>query len=176
ERLDRRQRADIQVLRRESGMESGILDGRLTVQVTIPDVRVGDRIDYRFSVVGANPIFGSDYHDTYAAAYGVALAERRVRVLHPPDVTLRHQLDRPDYRATHGEAPGARSVEFVASDLPRIAADDGAPEWHDAFGRLRLSTLADWPAVARWAGPLYPARFTDRDLALALADRLHLDA
>src|SRR5690606_33973360 len=34
-RIDRRQRGDIQVLRRESDMESGILDGRLTVQVTV---------------------------------------------------------------------------------------------------------------------------------------------
>src|SRR5690606_9998497 len=38
------------------------------------------------------------------------------------------------------------------------------------------STLADWPAVARWARPLYPARFTDRVLARELAARLRLDA
>lgn len=176
ERMDRRQRADIQVLRRESDMESGILDGRLTVQVTIPDVRVGDRVDYRFSVIGANPIFGSDYHDTYAAAYGVALAERRVRFLHRPDVTLHHQVDRPGYRVTLGEGDGYRSLELSASDLPRIVEDDGTPQWHDAFGRLRFSTLADWSAVARWAKPLYPARFTDRALAGELADRLRLDA
>ncbi|MEN1957930.1 DUF3857 domain-containing protein [Luteimonas changyuni] len=175
-RIDRRQRADIQVLRRESDMESGILDGRLTVQVTVPDVRVGDRIDYRFSVTGANPIFGSEYHDTYAAGYGIALAERRVLFLHRPDVTLRHRVDGPGYSVAQGGGEGYRSLEFRASDLPRIVEDDDTPQWHDGFGRLRVSTLEDWPAVAAWAKPLYPARLMDRALAAELVAKLQLDA
>lgn len=174
-RSDRRQRADIQVLRRESDMESGILDGRLTVQVTLPDVRVGDRIDYRFSVTGANPIFGSEYHDTYAAGYGIALAERRVRFLHRPGVVLQHRIDRPEYSVAQDDGDGWRSLEFRASDLPRIVEDNDTPQWHDGFGRLRVSTLDDWPAVAAWARPLYPARLQDRTLAGALVTKLQLD-
>lgn len=175
ERIDRRPRADVQVLRRESDMESGILDGRLTIQVTVPDVRVGDRIDYRFSVTGTNPIFGDDYHDVYAAGYGVALAERRVRFLHPPGMVLHHRVDPPGYSVAQGEAGGHPSLEFRASDLPRIVEDDDTPRWHDGFGRIRVSTLGDWPEVAAWAKPLYPARFTDRALAARLAERLRLD-
>jgi transglutaminase-like putative cysteine protease len=175
ERIDRRPRADVQVLRRESDMESGILDGRLTVQITIPDVRVGDRIDYRFSVVGANPIFGGDYHDVFSLGYGVALAERRIRFLVPPGTVLRHSVDRPEYRVAQGRGDGSHSLEFTASNLPRIVEDDATPRWHDAYGHLRVSTLADWPAVARWAGPLYPRRLGDRALAGELAARLGLD-
>lgn len=176
ERLDRTTDADVQVLRREADMESGILDGRLTVQVTVPDVRVGDRVEYRFSVIGANPIFGREYHDVYGAGYSVPLAERRVRFMYPPDVELRHLAERPGYRVVQGSAQGYRSLEVRASDLPRIAEDDDTPRWHDSFGRLQFSTLADWPAVARWAQPLYPARLTDRVQAAYLADRLDLDA
>lgn len=175
ERIDRRPRADVQVLRRESDMESGILDGRLTVQVTVPDVRVGDRIDYRFSVTGSNPIFGSDYHDAYSAGYGVALAERRVRFLHAPDVVLHHAVDRPGYSVSEEAVAGHRVLEFRASDLPRIVEDDDTPRWHDGFGRVRVSTLAGWEEVAGWARPLYPARLQDRALAARLAQKLRLD-
>jgi transglutaminase-like putative cysteine protease len=175
ERLDRSRRADLQVLRRESDMESGILDGRLTLQVTTPDVRVGDRIEYRFSVIGANPIFGSDYHDVYSAAYGVPLAGRRLRFLYPPDVEPRHKVGREGYRVTEGGGNGWRSLEFRATDLPPVATEDGVPGWHDEFGRLQFSTLADWAAVADWARPLYPARLRDRRLAADMADALGLD-
>lgn len=175
ERIDRRPRADVQVLRRESDMESGILDGRLTIQVTVPDVRVGDRVDYRFSVTGANPIFGDDYHDAYSAGYGVALAERRVRFLHRPGVVLHHHVSRPGYSVVQGTTRGHPSLEFRASDLPRIVEADDTPQWHDGFGSIRVSTLGDWPAVAAWAKPLYPARLRDRALAARLADRLRLD-
>ncbi|WP_132999511.1 DUF3857 domain-containing protein [Luteimonas arsenica] len=176
ERLERIGRADVQVLRREAEMESGLLDGRLTVQITVPDVRVGDRVEYRFSVIGANPIFGSEYHDVYRAAYSVPLAERRVRFVYPPGVELRHLADRPGYRVLEGGGQGHRSLEVRASDLPRVTEDDDTPQWHDSFGRLQFSTLADWPAVARWAEPLYPARLTDRAQAVELARRLGLDA
>lgn len=175
ERIDRSGRADVQVLRRESDMESGILDGRLTVQVTIPDVRVGDRVEYRFSVIGANPIFGSDYHDVYAAAYGVPLAERRLRFVYPVGLQPEYRSGRGGYRVTEGGGEGWRSVEFRASGLPRITRDDNTPDWHDTFGRLEFSTLADWPAVAEWARPLYPARLQDRTLAAEMVELLELD-
>ncbi|NLA68049.1 MAG: DUF3857 and transglutaminase domain-containing protein, partial [Gammaproteobacteria bacterium] len=174
-RLDYRGRADVQVLRRESDMESGILDGRLTVQVTVPDVRVGDRLDYRFSVIGFNPIFGDDYHDAYAAAYGVPVGERRVRFVHPPGVELKHQVDRPGFARREGGGPGFRSLELRASDVPGVLEDPDTPQWHDAAGRLRFTTSAGWPSVARWAAPLYPRRLTDRALARDLVQRLRLD-
>ncbi|WP_165424247.1 DUF3857 domain-containing protein [Pseudoxanthomonas winnipegensis] len=70
-RIDMRDRASYARLRREQQLDSGLLDGRVTLNVTVPDLRVGDRLDYSFMVIGQNPIFGSAYYDDFGARYNV---------------------------------------------------------------------------------------------------------
>src|SRR5690606_18645977 len=54
-RSDRLASARIDTLRRESGLESGLLDGQLTLHVVLDDIRVGDIVDFAASVEGDNP-------------------------------------------------------------------------------------------------------------------------
>src|SRR5690606_13767878 len=66
---ERRDAVQVQELRREDDLESGILDGLHTLDVTIPDLKVGDRIDYSYSIEGTNPVFGDAWYDYYTATY-----------------------------------------------------------------------------------------------------------
>jgi hypothetical protein len=47
--LDRLEGAEIQELRRETSLDSGIIDGRRTAHVEITDVRIGDIVDAAYS-------------------------------------------------------------------------------------------------------------------------------
>ncbi|KOB43683.1 transglutaminase, partial [Xanthomonas arboricola] len=87
-RIDMRKQAHYARLRRESGLEDGLIDGALTLSITLPDLRVGDRVDYGVTITGSNPVFGKGYYDVFDARYGVPLGERRVRVRHPAGMGL----------------------------------------------------------------------------------------
>ncbi|MBB3779358.1 hypothetical protein FHY16_002114 [Xanthomonas campestris] len=80
-RIDMRTQAHYARLRRESGLEEGLIDGALTLSITLPDLRVGDRVDYGVTITGSNPVFGKGYYDVFDAL-----------------------------RRTAGRAPGARAV------------------------------------------------------------------
>ncbi len=49
--------SEISVLKQEGRIEQGLYDGRLTANIILADLRVGDVIDYSYSVIGANPIY-----------------------------------------------------------------------------------------------------------------------
>ena len=174
-RQDRRDRSRVEMLRRESDLEMGLLDGRHTLSVTIPDLRVGDRIDYRFSIAGFNPVFGGDYHDVYSASYSTPVAERRVYFVYPSSLPLQWRVSRPGYEVKQQQRDGERFLEFSARNLGKVREETSTPETYDAYGTLQFSTMPDWKAVARWASPLYPRRFSDRALATSLAEKLALD-
>ena len=174
-REDRRAQARIEVLRRETDLEAGLMDGMHTLSITIPDLRVGDRIEYSFSIEGFNPVFGRAYYDTYSAAYSEPLAFKRVKVIYPPGIPLRWKVGRPEYRVSEGEAGAARYVEIAASKLPKVEEEADAPGTFDPYGKIEISTAADWNDIARWAAGIYPTRFHDRVVADALAKRLKLD-
>ncbi len=66
-RIDIRTQAHYAKLRRESGLENGLIGGALTLSITLPDLRVGDRVDYGVTISGSNPVFGKGSYDVFDA-------------------------------------------------------------------------------------------------------------
>lgn len=171
---DRIADAQVQELRREEDLESGILDGEHTLNVTIPDVQVGDRVDYSFSIAGANPVFGDTYFAGFTASYSDPVGLRRVRATWPADRPLHWRVSRPGFTVRSGALGDARFVDIAASRLPRVREEDGTPSGHDAYGRIEIGSIGSWSYVVRWALPLYGTRFRDRDMAERMAASLDL--
>ncbi|BCT93447.1 hypothetical protein LYSHEL_24710 [Lysobacter helvus] len=175
QRIDHRRDAQLQVLRREEDLDSGIFDGENTLSITVPDVRVGDIVDVSFSTVGANPVFGRAYFDSYRARFSTALGYRRVRARFDADAPLFARAPTTDYTRKEGEEGGHRYVEFVAHRLHRVAAEDDMPSSFDPWGRIDLSTARTWSDIVAWALPMYRPHFSDRALAQKLVHDLRLD-
>ena len=183
-RTDRRKDARVQVLRREEDLDSAMFDGTHTATLTVPDLRVGDIVDYSYSVVGDNPVFGDAYYDVYTARFGSALAWRRVRALYGTLRPLQARVTAPGYSRRDGVlAKGGarvgqgeqRFMEFTARRVPRIREEPEMADSFDPYGRIELSTARNWADVSRWAAPLYRGRFDDRALAAELSRALRLD-
>lgn len=173
---ERRDAVQVQELRREDDLESGILDGLHTLDVTIPDLKVGDRIDYSYSIEGTNPVFGDAWYDYYTATYSDPVGLRRVRAIHPADTPLYWKVTRDAFEVDSGAlGTDARFVDISARDVPRTRAEEGEPSGYDSFGRIELGTADAWSDIVAWALPLYPAGFTDRAVADALVRELRLD-
>lgn len=173
-RQDRTSSVSTQMLRREEDLDDGIFDGRRSLAITIPDLRVGDRIDYSFSVIGDNPVFGDDYYDSYAATYTAAVALRHVGARYPESMPLHWKVTHDAFRTTQGREGSLRTVDIRAVDLPPVREEDRVPASHDAYGRIEFSTAADWGAVSRWAQRLYPIGFRDRAVAERMVRELSL--
>ena len=69
--LDRLETDKIRVVRQESDLDEQILNGKQTAMLVMDDVRVGDIVDYAYSIKGANPVF----NDRFSAAIPIQLEE-----------------------------------------------------------------------------------------------------
>ncbi len=163
-------------LRRETELDEGIVDGEETWHATLPDVRVGDRIELAYSVIGANPVFGGKYHDEFSASYGSALGARRVRLLHPQARSVRHRLSHPLYRASRHVGAGIVDSAWEASALPAVKLEPDLPPWFDAFGSIEFSEAGNWEEVAAWAQPLFARRLEQGPATREIVQRLGLSA
>jgi len=173
-RLDRSGSIRTELLRREPGLEDGLIDGEQTLSVLIPDVQVGDVVDFDYTLIGFNTVFEGAYFGSFSASYSSPLGSRRVRLRYPADMPLTWSVGHDEYRVEQGTDGDARTVAFVAEGLDGVDVDDNVPGWHDPFGRIELSTHADWPEVAAWAARHFPTDFEDRATATAIASHLKL--
>src|SRR5436190_2020381 len=74
---------DIKVVQKEEELAQRLYNGTLSAVVFLNDVRVGDVIDYDYSVNGDNPVLGSQYVDAYPLGARVATEKLRCRLLWP---------------------------------------------------------------------------------------------
>jgi hypothetical protein len=173
---DRRAQVRAELLRLEERLGDGILDGERTLQLLIPDVRVGDRIDVAYSVVGANPVFGDGWHSAFTTGYSQAVALRRIVVQVPSGTPLawRRAGAGPELGVQDRTRAGVRRLVFSARPLPEVVGEDGAPDWFDGYGHLDFSTARDWAGVAAWASTLFTLDAEGAAAVRALAAELAL--
>lgn len=143
------------LLNRESGLEEGLINGRVTLHLLLKDVRVGDVLDYSFTSERRDPISERGYYEWFRTQWTTPVRNFRLRV------------SRPAARALYikdvgqvGEPVVTQAAEWIqttweARDIAALREEAARPAWHIRYPRIELSEFADWNAVRSWALPMY---------------------
>ncbi len=152
ERLDTNQ---VKIVQQERELDQFILNGKKSVVLVLDDVRVGDIIDYSYSIKGENPVFGGHFSAAIPAQMGEPAERLLTRVLWP---NQRHL-----YARAHGcsvqpaVVAGKEAVEYVwdLRQVPGVALEDFLPAWCDHEPWVQLSDFKTWADVNQWASALF---------------------
>ncbi len=146
----------VTLARREQMADTmGIYTGLVTAMIELDDVRVGDRVDIRYSLTGLHPVLGEIGGDDYWLAVDHGMVLRHVRVLSKNPQRWRTPAGvAPPTEKKHGD-----HFEYVyhKQDVAGIVLEPDLPGWAEPYPILERSEAADWRAVARWAVALYPS-------------------
>ncbi len=140
------------VLQRENNLEIQLLDGRTTLLAVIEDVRIGDVLEYAYTVVGENPVFEGRYSGTFVSQWSVPLARQRLRVLMPENRKLYRQLsERSIPEPAECLRQGVREWLWDQTNIPPVHLEGDAPVWYKPMPEIVLSEYGSWSEVAHWA-------------------------
>jgi hypothetical protein len=84
--------AKIQQLQREPELEYKVYGGMKTVSAVLEDVRIGDRIEYAYTIHGRNPVFGGKVFGRASFAGSSPVAYQRKLLIVPADRHLKITL------------------------------------------------------------------------------------
>jgi hypothetical protein len=163
-------RAEVQVLQRETELEARILDGRQTINVLLHDVRVGDVVEYAYSLSGAHPAFHGIEFDSHSLQWSEPLAQLRLRLLAPLSRPLQPRSIGSTLEPVVVERNGWREWRWAQDGIGSLQREDDTPAWFDPWPSIAWSEFADWNAVARWAAPLYAPAPEAGELAAVVAE------
>lgn len=161
-RISKLETAAVRVLQREKELEYRVYDGSKTANVFLDDVRVGDVVEYAYTLRGTNAVFGNRSFGWFDLQWNVPLHHMFARLLWPRrrDVHLAHY--RTDMKPAIEERDDYREYRWEARRLPALLVEASAPGWYNPYPLVQWSEFGDWAAVVAWARPLYrvPARLT----------------
>ena len=143
------------LLNRESELEDGLINGRVTLHILLQDVRVGDVLDYSYTTERVDPISERGYYSWFYTQWTLPVHRSRLRVLEPAgrELHVKDLSGQPPPRRTQKE--GWTEMVWDAHDVVPLADESGRPGWHFRYPRIELSEFADWNAVREWAMPMY---------------------
>jgi lipoprotein NlpI/transglutaminase-like putative cysteine protease len=159
EAFDHTASSSVRFLQRETGLERGVYSGEVTASILVSDLRVGDTLEYSYSVYGQNPVFVGKFLGASSWDQPYPTAVRRV-VFNERDG--RHIA----WRLNGGNAAksilpresvqdGYRRLVFEERSLPKVTAEPFAPRDYSAYRWLQFSEFASWRDVSAWASELF---------------------
>lgn len=149
--LDLTHTSKIELFQREEQVNNNIYDGKVTVFIVIPDIRVGDIVEYASTTFGKNPVFGDNIFASFSLGWGVAVQSSYMRLV--------TDIKRPlDYRVhKHSGAPvvnkTATTIEYTWAQKDNLAILDeqGYPAGFTPYPFIEFSEFKSWQSVVDWA-------------------------
>lgn len=145
----------IRILQREKDLDYQIFDGTKTAHVFLDDVRVGDVVEYSFSVRGTNPVFANHQFGQIDLQWSVPVKSLYTRLLLPTGREFKVVTRNTTAPLTILNTNGYRDYRWEATSQPALEVDRDAPGWFDPYPAMQWSEFADWESIARWAQPYY---------------------
>ena len=147
--------SEIKVIQQEEGLDQQLYNGTLAAIVFLNDLRVGDVVDYAYTVSGENPVFAGRYAEALYLADGQPIHHLNFRLVWPSERTIKIR------NANIGIVPKVTTVgnetEYVweRREVPAIDVEDKTPAWFNPYPTVSLSEFQTWHDVVQWALPLY---------------------
>ena len=147
--------SSVKVLQREKDLDYRILDGTKTANVFLDDVRVGDTIEYAYSVTGSNPVLANREFGRFDLQWGVPVAQVYRRIVVPAGRDLHLKLRNTNQSPRIIDTNEGREYIWEFARQSALQVESDAPSWFDPYASVQWTEFDTWGAVARWAEPLY---------------------
>lgn len=152
--IDELKSGRIEVLQREHGLEQQVLNGALTFHLLLSDVRVGDTIDYSYSIENSAPVWGNRYFFESTTRWKEPIDNERLRILRRVGAPLNFN-NHDGAQPTDETASGWRTLQWIWRDVAPLHPDADTPSWYSRYPTIELSQFSSWHELAEAAVPLF---------------------
>jgi lipoprotein NlpI len=159
ESLDRTASSTVRFLQRETDLEQGVYSGEVTASVLVSDLRVGDTLEFAYSLYGQNPVFGGKFVESASWDQAFPTALRRI--------VLNHRAGRPISWRVIGDRKSSpvvptevvrgemRRLTFEERSIAKFQAEPSTPPDYPSYRRIQFSEFSGWSDVVAWASRLF---------------------
>ncbi len=154
DRIDVIPTTTVRTLQNDSGEERTYDDG-VTEVFLLPDVRVGDILDYEYSIRGQNSVFGGRFVRSIPLVESLRTERLRVRLLAPTSRPIRTAVVGLELAPKERLLGADRELLWEWRNVAALKTDAGPSDDLDSFAWIRMSEFPQWSDVAAWGLSLF---------------------
>ncbi|WP_428741603.1 DUF3857 domain-containing protein [Tenacibaculum sp.] len=148
-KIDKLKSSEFNLLRRELNAENYIYDGSITAMTNISDVRVGDVIEYSYTIKGFNPIHKGKYASTFNLETSTPLGMLFLKF--QSTKPLHTKLFNTKVKLISEKKNGKNIYTINEKNIKPFEYEDNIPSWHITSAVLNISNYGGtWKEVVDW--------------------------
>lgn len=151
-KIDALDSENISAIQRERSLESHITDNRITVSISVDDLRIGDHLEFISTVVekeNAHPFHGRHFSTNYSLSWSCPVSLQVIRIVNNSTTTLRVLHSPLGGEQTSKLIDPSSEFEEEYTDLPYERIPDAAP--HSVWGSfLQISSVVKWTELSQY--------------------------
>ncbi|CAM1352034.1 DUF3857 domain-containing protein [Tenacibaculum crassostreae] len=149
EKINKLNSSEFNLLRRELNAENYIYDGSITAMTNISDVRVGDIIEYSYTIKGFNPIHNGKYACTYNLETSTPVGFLFLKIQSKNEVHTK--LFNSNIEIISKKKNGKNIYVVESKDVKPFDYEENTPSWHITSGVLNISCYSNnWKEIIDW--------------------------
>jgi len=152
---------EIKTFQRESGYDRHLLDGSLTAVINQENIRIGDVIEYAYTLTGNNPIHAGDFYKSVFQQFSIPIQQYNYRFIAPENAPLFFRYFNNAVKPDVQRHNGLIEYSWVLKSIVPLTVQDNTPVWYDPYPQVQISSQDQWAQVVKWALPLYSIDPTD---------------
>ncbi len=153
--IDRLDKSKVRVIQPEPGLDGHMITGRQTALLFVEDLRVGDALEYSYTIRGDNPILSGHFSTRFFTQSGMAFERKLFRVVWDNPKPLNQRAHLTEAKPVVRPWQTGTELTWNFTNLAAIPYEDSQPVGYEPYPYLELSDFADWSSVVNWALPLY---------------------
>lgn len=165
-------RIRFEVFQQEDQLEKGILSGNKTAFANLPRVKVGDTVEYAFSLRYKTILMSDDIFTIFKNSYNVPTGLIESRVVLPKEMAPKFNYLGKKYEPKIQSVAGENIYTWITSDPEPVSTEDEVPEWYDVHDFIDISTVSSWADVAKNSISHYEDRESLPDYFLSDLDKI----
>ncbi len=145
----------INLFQREEELEYQIYNGEKTFNIILDDLRVGDIVQYSYTISGENPSLKDMYYQSFVLQWSVPVYRLYHRLIWPSDRPVHMRSHGTDIKPSTSDHKGSQLFLVKRDSIQALIIDDNLPGWYYPYPWIEFSEASSWEEVARWGAPLY---------------------
>jgi transglutaminase-like putative cysteine protease len=147
--------SEIRIIQQEEELDEQLFNGTLAAVVFLNDLRIGDIIDYSYTVSGENPVLNGRYVENFYLADSVPIKHLTLRLLCPSRRSLAMRTNNINIQPAIQTVGSDTEYFWERRDVAGISYEDITPQWVDPYPTVTLSEFQSWADVIKWGTSLY---------------------
>ena len=170
--IDKLSTAEISVFRQESQLDDLIYNGEKTVNLLLSDIRVGDTLDYAYSIKGNNPVFKNLFGTSFQLIWNVPVEQRNIRVVWQRPEKLHYLVHNSNLNVDIQKTLDSTVYSLNAKRIIAKYSDNNSPSWFNSYGFIEFSNAKNWNNVAQWGANIFEPNYEQSNEMLSVIENI----